>query len=104
MAEIHDRLETQIEELYNQVHKINPYYYPGCGIDLSESEAQKLAPLLNEIHSLEYDLRYTCKCGKPAEDMYDDYGIYAGKFCSEECCGLNLHWVNDGSECLDEDY
>lgn len=100
MSAIHDQLDDRIQALWEQAHKVDPYYYPGCGMPVSK----ELATVLREIDDLEYQRKYTCKCGKPADDMYDDYGIYAGRFCSEECCGLNLHWVNDGSECLDEDY
>ncbi len=100
MSAVHEMLEQKINSLYDQLRFIDQYYYPGCGMPVTK----EMAEIIASIEELEYQLRYTCKCGKPAEDMYDDYGIYAGKYCSEECCPINLHWSNDGSECLEEDY
>lgn len=56
-----------------------------------------------------------CRCGKECEfremeQVYDDQGIYAGRFCCYECAAkhLNLHMTRsdyaESGENLDGDY
>lgn len=56
-----------------------------------------------ETYTVTYK-EYFCNCGKPGEEYCDSYGVYAGIYCSLECCPIDLNWINDGQECLSEDY
>lgn len=83
-----DAMEDKLSELYDLAKQ-------------SDSEE-----LQSKIYELELDIKYACRtCGEPGERMYDCHNIYAGVYCSEQCCPVRLSYSREEiDEQIDEDY
>lgn len=64
--------------------------------------------LHDEADALYEKARWICECGRPANEQYDAYGIYAGRHC-DSCFRRKFrqdHYFDPGyaGESLDEDW
>lgn len=59
--------------------------------------------LMEKVQDLKYEIKSICRtCGSPdGRAMYDCQGIYAGVYCSEDCCPIRMDHYTQAD--VDED-